>query len=36
MVPLSEVDRWFGVLRSIWDLCLDAMAAHFTTETRDD
>lgn len=33
LAPLAEVDRWFGGLRSIWDLRLEALNALFE---RDD
>jgi DNA-binding transcriptional ArsR family regulator len=36
VAPLAEVDRWFGQLRSIWDLRLDALAAHFAKDAKDD
>ncbi len=35
MGPLSEVDRWFASLRSIWDLRLEALDT-LITETEDD
>ena len=33
--PLKAVDLWFGQLRSIWDLRLDAVADYFQ-ENRDE
>jgi DNA-binding transcriptional ArsR family regulator len=36
MTPLSEVDQWFRQLRSIWDLRLDALQAHFAKDKTDD
>lgn len=36
MTPLAEVDRWFAQLRSIWELRLEALEAHFAKETKDD
>ena len=36
MAPLAEVDRWFGQLRSIWDLRLDALNAVFAKDQNDD
>ena len=36
MAPLAEVDRWFAQLRSIWDLRLEALAAHFAKDMTDD
>jgi DNA-binding transcriptional ArsR family regulator len=34
--PLDQAFRWFHDLRSIWDLRLDALAAHFTKDEPDD
>jgi len=36
MAPLAEVDGWFAQLRSIWELRLAALAAHFAKDTKDD
>ncbi len=37
MDPLSEIDRWFADLRSIWDLRLEALDALITNgDDRDD
>ncbi len=36
MAPLSEVDRWFDGLRSIWELRLEALEAHFAKEPNDE
>ncbi len=37
MGPLSEIDRWFAELRSIWDLRLDALDSLMTQgEDTDD
>ena len=36
MAPLAEVNRWFGQLRSIWDLRLDALNAVFAKDQNDD
>jgi DNA-binding transcriptional ArsR family regulator len=36
MAPLTEVDRWFAQLRSIWELRLDALAHHLAKEMKDD
>ncbi len=37
MGPLSEIDRWFAELRSIWDLRLDALDTLMTQgEDTDD
>lgn len=36
LAPLAEVDRWFSDLRSIWELRLDALAAHFAKDMPDD
>ena len=36
MGPLSEVDRWFAGLRSIWELRLEALDAHFAKENNDE
>ncbi|MBA3911665.1 MAG: transcriptional regulator [Rhodobacter sp.] len=36
MAPLAEVDRWFTQLRSIWDLRLEALDAHFAKDAKDD
>ena len=34
--PLQQAFRWFTDLRSIWDLRLDALAAHFAKDKPDD
>jgi DNA-binding transcriptional ArsR family regulator len=34
--PLSEIDRWFGDLRSIWALRLEALDRALTKEDSDD
>jgi DNA-binding transcriptional ArsR family regulator len=34
--PLGQAFQWFQDLRSIWDLRLDALAAHFTKDKTDD
>jgi DNA-binding transcriptional ArsR family regulator len=34
--PLQQAFRWFTDLRSIWDLRLDALEAHFTKDKTDD
>jgi hypothetical protein len=36
LVPLTLAFRWFQDLRSIWDLRLDALEAHFTKDKTDD
>lgn len=36
MAPLTEVDRWFGELRSIWDLRLEALDHLMTKGDHDD
>jgi DNA-binding transcriptional ArsR family regulator len=36
LVPLTQAVRWFQDLRSIWDLRLDALDAHFTKDQTDD
>lgn len=36
MAPLAEVDKWFKGLRSIWDLRLEALAAHIEKDYADD
>lgn len=36
MAPLKEVDRWFGDLRSIWDLRFDALETLMTEGQKDD
>tara|TARA_R110002124_G_scaffold126597_3_gene286188 strand:+ start:103 stop:447 length:345 start_codon:yes stop_codon:yes gene_type:complete len=33
---LTEIDRWFAGLRSIWELRLDALDAHLTKESDND
>lgn len=35
MAPLSEVDRWFAGLRSIWDLRLETLDRMLTRENDD-
>jgi DNA-binding transcriptional ArsR family regulator len=34
--PLSQAFGWFDELRSIWDLRLDALEAHFAKDKTDD
>ena len=34
--PLAQAFRWFNDLRSIWDLRLDALEAHFTKDEPND
>jgi DNA-binding transcriptional ArsR family regulator len=34
--PLQQAFRWFDDLRSIWDLRLDALEAHFTKDKSDE
>jgi DNA-binding transcriptional ArsR family regulator len=34
--PLAQAFRWFNDLRSVWDLRLDALEAHFTKDQKDD
>jgi DNA-binding transcriptional ArsR family regulator len=34
--PLQQAFRWFNDLRSVWDLRLDALEAHFTKDKTDD
>lgn len=34
--PLSEVRRWFGELRSIWEMRLEALDDILSEETKDD
>lgn len=36
MAPLSEIDRWFADLRSIWDLRLEALDALMTKGENDN
>lgn len=36
MEPLSEVRRWLGELRSIWEIRLEALDDTLTQETDDD
>jgi DNA-binding transcriptional ArsR family regulator len=36
MAPLSEIDRWFADLRSIWDLRLEALDTLITKGNRKD
>ena len=36
MTPVSEIDRWFRELRSIWALRLDALNKTLSTETDDE
>lgn len=36
MAPLSEIDRWFAELRSIWDLRLDALDTLMTQGDSTD
>ena len=34
--PLQQAVRWFHDLRSVWDLRLDALEAHFSKDKTDD
>ena len=36
MEALGEIDRWFGDLRSIWEMRLEALDHLLTKETDDD
>jgi DNA-binding transcriptional ArsR family regulator len=36
MAPLAEMERWFKGLRSIWELRLDALEAHFAKDAKDE
>ncbi|MEX0283239.1 MAG: ArsR/SmtB family transcription factor [Paracoccaceae bacterium] len=36
LAPLSEIDRWFADLRSIWDLRLEALDDLMTESDKDD
>lgn len=36
LAPLTQAFRWFQDLRSVWDLRLDALEAHFTKDKTDD
>lgn len=36
LAPLAQAFQWFQDLRSIWDLRLDALAAHFTKDKTND
>jgi len=36
MAPLSEIDRWFADLRSIWDLRLEALDDLITKGNEED
>ena len=36
MEPLTEIDKWFAELRSVWALRLDALETIFTEETAND
>jgi len=36
MGPLSEVDRWFASLRSIWELRLEALDTLISETEKDD
>ena len=36
MEPLSEIDRWFKGLRSIWAMRLEALETLLTQENADD
>ena len=36
MEPLARIDQWFGGLRSIWDMRLEALDHLLTKENRDD
>lgn len=33
MAPLTQIDRWFGGLRSIWDMRLEKLDLALTTES---
>ena len=34
--PITEIDRWFGELRSIWDMRLEALDDALTKDDTDD
>lgn len=34
--PISEIDRWFGQLRSIWDLRLEALDEALKKDDKND
>lgn len=36
LAPLTEVDKWFKELRSIWDLRLDGLEALLNEELKND
>lgn len=36
MAQLAEIDRWFRQLRSIWELRLEALDAHFAKDAKDE
>lgn len=36
LAPLTQAFQWVQDLRSIWDLRLDALEAHFTKDNTDD
>lgn len=36
LAPLQQAFSWFQDLRSIWELRLDALEAHFTKDKTDD
>lgn len=36
LAPLTEAFRWFQDLRSVWELRLDALEAHFKKDKTDD
>ncbi|MBL9074651.1 metalloregulator ArsR/SmtB family transcription factor [Tabrizicola sp.] len=36
LVPLQQAFRWFQDLRSVWELRLDALEAHFAKDQTDD
>ena len=36
MVPISEIDRWFDRLRSIWEMRLEALDQLLTEDTKND
>jgi DNA-binding transcriptional ArsR family regulator len=36
MTPAQEIDRWFGKLRSIWDMRLEALDHLMTKEPDND
>ena len=36
LAPLAEIDFWFKDLRSVWELRLDALEAHFAKDAKDE